>query len=617
MKIISLKAKNFWSYESIYLTFDKGLCLVDGYNYDEVGSNGAGKSGLFNAICYGLFGDIPKKIKSDDIINRQFDGECVVILEIENNNKKYIIERSRKPNILRFSINGIIQADIDSKKTQKLIEKEFGFTFDIFLNSVYFSQNSSNFLILNDEQKKSILTDLLDLKVFDRAEELVKSDFNKNYAYLSAKQTNYQKTLIDLEILNDQIALYKNKSIFFDNEVEEKLFNLNLELKQILDEIEDKNKKCEVYKNDLLIAQKDYDTNSSVYTEKLKTCEELEDLINSNITYQNEIKSQINSIIRDISKTSISFDQCPTCLQKVNQTLLLDIRTLKEEEARVLKINLQNIIEEIKDVPNLSELNKIKMNLVRELDQLKLKIETINSSINSVNSIIVQINHRLDDINKRIDSVKNEKNPYIEICNDFNDQLEKGKEFCLNVSNEIIKLEEDNAYLTDLKEIFGNKGIKAYVFDNIVAELNILVNQYLNDLFNGNLRIEFSSFSENSKGVIKQTFNQKIFVNDEEVSLGSFSGGEEKRLIFATNLALAQIVSNRSNKDFNIVFFDEVFDGLDYEGKKSTYTLLSKLFKDQYKKDSVLIIDHNTEFQTMFENVIKIEKRNGISRIVE
>ena len=77
------------------------------------------------------------------------------------------------------------------------------------------------------------------------------------------------------------------------------------------------------------------------------------------------------------------------------------------------------------------------------------------------------------------------------------------------------------------------------------------------------------------------------------------------------------MVSNRSNKDFNIVFFDEVFDGLDYEGKKSTYTLLSKLFKDQYKKDSVLIIDHNTEFQTMFENVIKIEKRNGISRIVE
>lgn len=617
MKIKTLKAKNFWSYQTIDFNFDKGLCLVDGYNFDEIGSNGAGKSGLFNAVCYGLFGDLPKKIKSDDVISRFSDRDCVVILEIENNNKKYVIERGRKPNILKFYINGCVQADIDSKQTQKLIEKEFGFSFDTFLNSVYFSQNSSSFLHLNDENKKSILTNLLELHIFDKAYSLVKNDTSKVEVELSIKSSKYQTYQSDIEKIKNQSVVYQNKSRYFDNEKSEKIETLNIEKHKINSEIQGKEDELKILENDLQTATSEEIVFLKNFDEKIEILKQAEKILSENNTHQNELKAQINILLKDINKFVLSYDQCPTCLQKINHQLLVDIRNEKEKEVEGLKIKLIDLQKEIESSPSQSDVVRKRVDLINKKDQLKVKIEVIKRTHSLNTSILEQLKKRESDILKQIDIVQSESNPYVEIYKDFFIQIQQSESIINNIIEEITILQNKNVELNQLLDVFGNKGIKAYVFDSIVSELNIITNDYLKDLFCGDVRIEFSSFNENSKGVTKQALTQKIFVNNQEVSLGSFSGGEEKRLIFAVNLALSQIVSSRSNKNFNVVFFDEVFDGLDFEGKKNTYLLLSKVFKDQCKKDSILVIDHNTEFQTMFENVIKIEKRDGISQIIE
>lgn len=616
MKIKKLKAKNFWSYKEIDFDFDKGLCLVDGYNHDEQGSNGAGKSALFNAVCYGLFGDLPKKIKSDDVINRLSDKECVVDLWIEDNGKKFFIHRGRKPNTLKFTIDDQIQADVDVKQTQKLINKELGFTFDIFLNSVYFSQNSLDFLNLNDEQKKSILTDILDLDIFDKAEKLVKTNldaqnkkvdiFKTECSALENSKSNYQKSLLESQ----------EKSRFFQQDTDTKIVEIQKEKDTVNKSILDSQNKIESLNFELKVFEGKLEAYYLDSKEKTDSINQLIDFVQINNNERISLEASLTAEKRSLSKFDVSHENCPTCFQKTDFKLL--DRLKKEQNDRVLDIEVRcnSLKKVLSDLPSFSELNESLRKLNTTEYDFKQSINQTVNAIKSTESTIARWNDRLFTLDKyEKDTIK--ENPYIDFIQKFKQQIGDIEDQLKDKNSELKALNCAIEELVFLREVFGNKGIKSYVFDNIVNELNVLVNEYLRTLFSSNIQIDFSSQSEDSKGNFKQVFSQKILVDGQEVSLGSFSGGEQRRISFAINLALSKIVSNRASKNFNVAFFDEVFDGLDYEGKKNAYSLLSDVFMNQDQKDCILVIDHTTEFQTMFENMIKIEKRNGISQIIE
>jgi ABC-type multidrug transport system ATPase subunit len=59
---------------------------------------------------------------------------------------------------------------------------------------------------------------------------------------------------------------------------------------------------------------------------------------------------------------------------------------------------------------------------------------------------------------------------------------------------------------------------------------------------------------------------------------------------------------------------DEIFRHLDSGGKYSVMEMLQLLSKD---KDSVFVIDHDPDFQSLFENRITVIKEDGSSTIVE
>ncbi len=203
----SIEAQKFLSYETLEFEFNKGLCLIEGINRDEEGgSNGAGKSSLMNAICYALFGSLPTSIKADDVINVNSDNGCTVELLLENNSTSYKIIRGRKPNIIRFYVNDEEKNDIDSKKTQSLIEKTLNINFDIFINSVYFSQNSQSFLHLNDASKKEMLTNILNLNVFDSANEIVKSTIRQQEDAILEYSANVKLLDSNKIQLSDQVS---------------------------------------------------------------------------------------------------------------------------------------------------------------------------------------------------------------------------------------------------------------------------------------------------------------------------------------------------------------------------------------------------------------------------
>ena len=63
-----------------------------------VGTNGAGKSTMLDALSFGLFGKPHRKISKNQIVNSINMKNCVVEVEFKVGSKQFKIMRSIKPN---------------------------------------------------------------------------------------------------------------------------------------------------------------------------------------------------------------------------------------------------------------------------------------------------------------------------------------------------------------------------------------------------------------------------------------------------------------------------------------------------------------------------------------
>lgn len=612
MKLISIEVDNFWSYKHFNFNFDKKLCLVEGVNFDERGSNGSGKSALLNAVCFALFGQVPKKVKVDEVINSKEGSDCLVKLTLEEEGVIYRIIRGRKPNVLQFEINGQLQADTDLKKTQNLIEKKLGVSFDTFVNSVYFYQNSSNFLSLPEDNKKQILTEVLDFYIFDKSLSLIKIAAKKvddEIIGLSSKETVISSTIKKSE---NQINDFAKKEIDFEKDKSNKLIALDNELQACELDQEKTTKQFEENKNNIVKYQAELELKEQEI-EKEYAVISVKEKQRNDIEYEiRSLNSELEKVKRELNRYTLGETTCPKCFQSVNQELLNSLSSdLITKQSELLK-SIEDKKALYNQMPNKSDLYALSQQIGSDKNKLTKIVNQLKADIDVALKYFSLFEERRKSIDERRNQILASNNPYMDIIQklkaDIGELLKQDEE----IKNRLNFLKgEQNEYNT-LKEVFSNKGIKAYVFDSIINELNIRVAQYLTTLFDSQVILRFVNESKSGPGGIKQVLTTYLTIEGQEVSLGRLSGGEERRISFAVNLALAEIIANRAGKSFNVMFFDEVFDGLDSEGKTRCMNLLCALAN---KRDCILVIDHLSEFQALFNNVVRIEKRNGISAI--
>ena len=222
-----ISAKNFLSWKDLNFDVTKGATLVDGWNEDDQRSEGSGKSAVLNAVCWGVYGKLPKDANVDDVIK---DGEtsCSVVLEFDNGDS---IVRTRKPNDLFILKAGATIKGKDARETQTLIEEYIGCNFETFCQSVYFAQNyDKKFLSSNQEDKGKILSSIQNLQVFDKARkevmDLLKVE-EKNLINLKTKlqveegnQNNYtsQRALIQ-SFIQDKIQKHEQQVAMINQQI--------------------------------------------------------------------------------------------------------------------------------------------------------------------------------------------------------------------------------------------------------------------------------------------------------------------------------------------------------------------------------------------------------------
>jgi len=558
--------------------------LSTGNNFTEValnkssttlilGTNGAGKSTILDALTFGLFGKPFRKINKPQLTNSINDKDCLIEINFQIGKTKYMVRRGIKPTIFEIYHNGkLIDQDSKAKDYQKYLEENIlklnykSFTQTVILGSATFVP----FMQLNANDRRDIIEDLLDIKIFSimnenlkQRQSLLKDDIDTNT--LERDKIEYS---IDMqERYMENAAKNKAKKIKTNNE---KISEKETEVSSAFDEIEIINSKI----IELTESISDFD-------DVKKKQNKLDNLESQLIATGKKHKKDI-----DFFET---IETCPSCKQSVEDEHRCNI--VDDKKSKIEEINTA--------VEKLSKQFKVVNSRLSEITTVQDEIYKLNSKVTENNTTIRMIQKNIKEIQEENDELNNDETSITELKKEM-------KKLTTSLSKLDIKrkeLVEQREYYNVSSMLLKDTGVKTSIIKYYLPKMNGLINKYLKEMdFYINFTMD-EKFSENIKSRGRENF-----------SYASFSEGEKMRIDLALLFTWRAIAKMKNSVNTNLLILDEVFDSsLDNSGTDEFLKLLNTL-----GGNNVFVISHKGEIlYDKFHSVIKFDKVKNFSQIVQ
>ena len=241
IKIKNLTVRNFMSVgaQTQAIDFDRGqLTLVLGENLDLGGDdsgarNGTGKTTIINGLSYAIYGQALTNIKRDNLINKINGKGMLTTVTFDKDGVEYHIERGRKPNILKFSINGQEQqlADLDesqgdSRETQKAIEEMISMKHEMFKHLVALNTYTEPFLSMKAAEQRAIIEQLLGITLLSEKAEALKEQIKLTKEAVATENTRIETVKASNERIQQSIESLIRKQRMWEEQKETALTNL-------------------------------------------------------------------------------------------------------------------------------------------------------------------------------------------------------------------------------------------------------------------------------------------------------------------------------------------------------------------------------------------------------
>ena len=521
-----------------------------------VGTNGAGKSTILDALSFALFGKAHRNVSKNGLVNSVNGKECRVSIEFETAGHQFKVVRGIKPNYFEvWQDDNMIDQQTNVRDYQKFLEQNI-----LKLNHKSFHQivvlGSSSFvpfMQLKAWDRRDVIEDLLDIGVFSKMKTVLKQ---KNALSRDAAKT----AKISLDAQKDKIT-YQRKHIA-------QLEGINITAKQSFDD-------------DITSTQTKID---DLYFKLVNYPDGLKDNLNSLRKVReglNSDKGRHTHSMKELVSKAKFFEvntACPTCTQEISESvkssMLTDVKTQAKATQTAITLNTTAYDQAIADITKVQD-------QLTQMASIHSEIATHNSSMTDLISKQV----------KEVD-VAGPNSDLLTMMNDSDD-----------IREDLDKASDELLYNDIAGEMLKDTGIRTKIIKEYLPAMNALINKYLQVL---EFFVSFN-LDENFQESIKSRHRDN-FVYD------NFSEGEKMRIDLSLLFAWRQIAKMKNSTNTNLLILDETFDSsLDEEGVDN----LMKILLTLENGTNTFIISHKPDIlESKLKDKIQFTKVNNFSAIV-
>jgi DNA repair exonuclease SbcCD ATPase subunit len=539
-----------------------------------IGKNGEGKSTILDALCFGLFGKPFRNINKGQLVNSINGKACVVTIEFSIGPRNYKVVRGIKPNTFEIFLNDeLLNQDAATRDYQKVLEQQIlklnykTFTQVVILGSASFVP----FMQLPSGQRRDVIEDILDIRIFSTMNQLLKDKANETKSEISRieSEITMAKTKVEGQsVLIKTITDAKSEAIG-----------------SLLSKIETNNGQISTVEGKVV--------ELSAEITALKSRTEKKSEIAADIDKAKGIKSRLITKLENCNHHSEFFAEnsvCPSCSQDIpdayKESILKDLESKVEDSTGKID-ELEKVLTKLNN--QLSDINEV----LSEITEKNIELSTLNSQITMLNKMNGDLQKEIETSKQNTADVDAEKAKLKTLAEDAMKKIKAKTEL-----QELRNIEEvANVLLKDT-------GIKTAIIREYLPIMNKLINKYLNAM---DAYIHFE---------LDESFNETVKSRHrDDFTYASFSEGEKMRIDLSILFTWRQIAKMKNSVNTNLLLLDEIFDSsLDAAGTDYFLNLMNQFGEHT----NIFVISHKGDVLfDKFRSVIRFEKRNDFSVIAQ
>ena len=537
-----------------------------------VGSNGAGKSTMLDALCFALFNKPFRKINRGQLVNSINEKGLKVEVCFSIGKDEYRVFRGAKPNLFEvYKNNKMVDQDAAAKDTQKYLEQSVlklnykSFTQVVILGSSTFVP----FMQLGASVRREVIEDLLDIQIFSNMNSLLKDRVRS--AQTQSNDCGHVLRLTKEKVESQQKLLDSLKEVNH-NRQEEKRKRYDKNAKSI-EEVKSNHIKLQ---DEILVLQ-----------EEVGDVELQRKFVRKLRQGQADKKSELKLIANNL-KFFKSHDQCPTCTQSISTTFKNNQVDSLTDSGKTLATEIEAFTQDITEA----------VSVITKIEETSAKLYEVRSDATAQEREVVRLEKENLEISKQILELQ-QSTPNIdqekETLQGYLAEYKTTENDCAEVSQRLDEFQVVSSLLKD-------SGIKSQIIKKYVPIFNQLINKYLSSMeFFVNFTLD-EEFNE----VIKSRFR-------DEFSYASFSEGEKQKIDLALLFTWREVARMKNSVATNLLILDEVFDSsLDSSGTGELLQILKSLGDGT----NVFVISHKGDILVdKFLRTLKFEKVNDFSKM--
>lgn len=528
----SVTYKNFLATGNKEVTIpldDKATTLI-------YGKNGAGKSTVYEALYYGLYGKAFRKANIPDLINNINNKHMEVRVSFNVQGIPFEVIRGKKPG--KFEIwragklldQGSSVFDYQAKLERQILKMSPAtFMQTVILGSLHYVPYMR---IRKGKDRMAIIEELLDIQIFSQMNVVARkrmNSINRDIEEMHQKQTLLENSiglvashLTDIETKTD---VQKKKSEEYLSQLKGDIVNTQTGIDTLT---------------------KDRDAIDLSVKEQYQKEKDKWSRLNT------LAKKELQDSARDL-KFFADSDSCDRCHQEID----IDFKLAEINKKSILQAQVQKAIE-----------TKIQPGMQAALDGLQ-HVQILNDELIELNNKIVEGRSQIDTLARQVKGLEDSLSEEGEKAHISEKRKELGR-----YKASLTKLTKKRlAYQVEIEEfdivlkLLCDDGIKKNIIKMYIPVINKLISKYLSIL---GFPIKFT-FDED--------FKESIIVKGRrDLTYSSFSAGESMRVDLALLFAFREIPIIRSGNSCNLLIFDEVADSaMDSDGWDSFLTIINSI----------------------------------------